>query len=237
MYPRMAEEVRKEVDGGAKVVAVASAMGDTTDELLAAQRSIAPSPPDHLVGPLLATGEEASVALLSLALTAGQIRAVGIPFRSLPVRTRGPLSSADPVAVDTLTIRKELVTHDAVVLPGFVGVDATGAVSLLGRGGSDLTALFLGHALDAAEVRLVKDVDGIFPVDPKRSPGVEPYSRLTWAEARHTAGAVQDRALLFAERHRIAFRVAAPGGAGTWIGRSNGGREPLCDQGGDFRCA
>ncbi|WP_419934884.1 hypothetical protein [Candidatus Palauibacter sp.] len=146
----------------------------------------------------MATGEEASVALLALALESAQVRALGIPFWRVPVRTKGPLEAAEPVAVDARAIATALATHEAVVLPGFVGVDSTGATSLLGRGGSDLTAR---------------------------------------AEARRTAGgAVHERALRFAERHRVAFRVAAPGGTGTWIGKDDT-REPAPGRERTVRCA
>ncbi len=219
-YRLAVEEIRAEIARDAKVVAVVSAMGDTTDDLLAAAREVAPSLPDLLMGSLLATGEEASVALLRLALATAGVGAAGMSFLCLPVRTRGPLGAADPVGVDARRIETALTVHDAVVVPGFVGVDATGVTSLLGRGGSDLTALFMGHALCAAEVRLVKDVDGIFPADPKRFPDIAPLRAATWSEARRAGGGiVQDRALRFAQRHRIPFRVAAPGGTGTWVGR------------------
>jgi len=237
-YRLAVEEIRAEVAAGAKVVAVVSAMGDTTDDLLSAAREVAPSLPDDLIGSLLATGEEASVALLHLALVTGRVRAVGMSFSRLPIHTRGPLRAAEPVDVDAHAIEAALATHDVIVLPGFVGVDATGITSLLGRGGSDLTALFLAHALGAAEVRLVKDVDGIFPADPKRFPHVKPIRRTSWSEARRTgAGVVQDRALSFAERHRVAFRVAAPGGTGTWVGRND--PPPDAGRGGEerARCA
>ena len=218
-YRSVAEEVRMEIAGGAKVVVVVSAMGATTDSLLDCARAVAASPPDSLVGALLATGEEASVALLTIALMAGGVPALGLPSWRVPIHTRGALRDADPVDVDGEAILTALATHDAVVLPGFVGLDATGTPSLLGRGGSDLTALFLGHVLGAAEVRLVKDVDGIYPADPKRHPGLAPLARATWAEARRVGGdVVQDKALAYAERHVLDFRVAAPGGKGTWVG-------------------
>lgn len=237
-YPRLAEEIRGEIAAGNQVVAVVSAMGDTTDRLLAEARDVAPSTPDHRMAPLLVTGEEASTALLALALAERGVRALGIPFWRLPVRTRGPLTSADPVAVDAEAIRAALATHDALVLPGFVGVDGTGAISLLGRGGSDLTALFLGHVLGAAEVRLVKDVDGIFSADPKYSPDSTPLKQATWTEAlRISGGVVQERALRFARQHRIEFRVAAPGGAGTWIGGQGAARGLARGAEGRARCA
>ena len=242
-YPVVAGAIGREVARGRKVVAVVSAMGDTTDSLLAAARSVTPAAHDRLMGALLATGEEASVALLTLALAAKGIPAAGLNAWRLPLRTRGSLREADPVAVDTARIRAMLASHDVVIFPGFVGVDVTGVPSLLGRGGSDLTALFLADALGAEAVRLVKDVDGIFPSDPRRLAGAgshrhgtprplrqggtgerppagqEPYSTLTWSQAQEIGGAVvQSKAIDFAERRGLAFRVTGLTGKGTTVG-------------------
>lgn len=227
-YLRAAEVVAAEVGRGRRVVAVVSAMGETTDSLLSAARSVTPAPPDSLIGALLATGEEASVALLVLAMAARQVRATGFNAWRVPVRTRGPLDDADPVSVDAALLRRTLRTHDAVAFPGFIGVDATGVPSVLGRGGSDLTALFLGHALGAAEVRLVKDVGGVFPSDPAGHLGGHsragaarptPFATLTWGQARAIGGGVvQPKALDFAARRRLRFRVVGLDGAGTLIG-------------------
>lgn len=234
-YPVVAGVIGREVACGRKVVAVVSAMGDTTDALLSAARSVAAAPHDRLMGALLATGEEASVALLTLALAAKGVPAAGVNAWRLPVRTRGSLRDADPVAVDTGQIRAMFASHDVVIFPGFVGVDVTGVPSLLGRGGSDLTALFLADALGAEAVRLVKDVDGIFPSDPRRLSGAvshrregagerppggpEPYSTLTWSQAQEIGGAVvQSKAIDFAERRGLAFRVTGLTGKGTNVG-------------------
>lgn len=218
-YGSVAEEVRREVADGVKAVVVVSAMGGTTDSLLASARTVASSPPDSLIGALLATGEEASVALLVIALVAAGVPALGLPSWRVPIHTRGTLRDADPVDVDTDAIIAALESHDVVVVPGFVGLDATGAPSLLGRGGSDLTALFLGHVLGATELRLIKDVDGIYPADPKHVAGVAPLSRATWDEVRGVGGVVvQNKALAYAERHALGFRVAPLGGTGTLVG-------------------
>lgn len=218
-YGRAAEEVRAEVAGGCKVVAVVSAMGRTTDQLLAAARMVADAPADALVAALLGTGEEASVALLAMALDAREVPVRAFTRTTIPIRTRGPLQDADPVDVDAERILSVLESVDVVVFPGFVGVDAAGGPSLLGRGGTDLTALFLGHALGAAEIRLVKDVDGIFPGDPGEKPDAAPFAYLSWDGARRIGGGVvQEKALAFAARHGLGFRVAAPGGRGTWVG-------------------
>ena len=218
-YRRAASEVDREVAAGRRVVAVVSAMGRTTDDLLTAAREIDDSPPDALLGQLLAAGEGASVAMFSIALTSIGIHAVGLSPERFHVDTRGRLSDAEPVAIDRDALLTLLETHDAVVVAGFVGRDASGAPSLLGRGGSDLTALFLGDSLKAAEVRLVKDVDGVFPADPKESGPSSPLRVASWGEVRRIGtGVVQEKALDFAERRRLPFRVAAVGGVGTWVG-------------------
>ena len=217
-YRAVAVEVRAEIEKGNKVVAVVSAMGGTTDELLAAVNAVTQTPPHALLVSLLATGEEASVALLSMALAAKGVRAAEFTAAELPVYTRGPLEDADPVRVDTDTIMAALESADAVVVPGFLGMDGTGVPSLLGRGGSDLTALFLGHVLDA-EVRLVKDFDGIYPQDPRLVPDAVPFRFLSWEGVNRIGGdVVQVKAVDFAERHQLGFRVTALGGTGTWVG-------------------
>ena len=226
-YTTAAGVIGAQVANGRKVVAVVSAMGETTDSLLSAARSVTPVPSDTLVGALLATGEEASVALLSLALAAQRVRAAGFSASRVPVRTTGALHDADPVFVDTAQIRAAFRTRDAVVFPGFIGVDMTGVASLLGRGGSDLTALFLGDALDADEIRLIKDVNGIFPSDPRCNEALEPFRELTWDRAREIGGGVvQPKAIDFAERRGLRFRVTGLTGEGTSIGTRAGWPTP-----------
>lgn len=217
-YRLAAAEVCAEIEGGRKVVAVVSAMGRTTDELLAAVNAVTQTPPHSLLVSLLATGEEASVALLSMALAAKGVRATEFTTAALPVYTRGPLEDADPVGVDTDRITAALESADAVVVPGFLGMDETGVPSLLGRGGSDLTALFLGRVL-GAEIRLVKDFDGIYPQDPRLVPEAVPFRFLSWEGVNRIGGdVVQVKAVDFAERHQLGFRVSALGGEGTWVG-------------------
>lgn len=230
-YRSVAGHVRDEVARGRKVIAVVSAMGKTTDALLTSAKAVAPRPPDALVSALLATGEEASVALLGIALADVGVPSTGFTAARLAVRTRGALWDAEPVDVHTGPLAAALDCSDVVIVPGFVGVDVTGVPSLLGRGGSDLTALFLGHAIGAAEVRLIKDVDGIYPADPRAtgataaagaagaSGGLAPLRTVSWDQARSIGGGVvQDKALRFAARNGLAFRVAAIGGCGTRVG-------------------
>lgn len=221
-YVDAAAAIAVEAARNRKVVAVVSAMGHTTDTLLEAACAVTGEPPGTLLGALLATGEDASVALLALALASRGVPAVGLDTRKVPVLTRGALDDAEPMFVDAGLVHAALRKRAVVVFPGFVGEDVSGVPSLLGRGGSDLTALFLGDMLAASEIRLVKDVGGIFPSDPSGREGLAPYAELTWAEARQVGGGVvQPKAIDFAERRRIGFRVTGlGGGAGTWVGES-----------------
>ncbi len=223
-YLRVADALAVRVAMGSRIVAVVSAMEGQTDALLSAARSVSPRLPGPLIGALLATGEEASVALLVLALAGRGVRAEGFIASRLPILTRGALDDAEPIGVDAARLRTALQRSDVVVFPGFVGVDVTGVPSLLGRGGSDLTALFLGHALGDAEVCLVKDVDGVYPADPRTNPEIAAYEEMDWSEAIRVGGEiVQGKAVEFAQRHRMRFRVAGMGGRGTWVGRVGGG--------------
>jgi homoserine dehydrogenase len=214
-----AAEVAREVEAGHRVVAVCSARRGVTDALLRDVHTLADAPPPDLVSRVLATGEAASVPLLALALAVRGVAAHVLDGPGLGVRTRGHVLDAEPVDLDAGALLALLALRPALVVPGFVGVHETGDVSLLGRGGSDLTALFLAHRLGAAECRLVKDVDGIYPSDPDLMTGEEPFRHASWETARAVGGVVvQTKAVHLAERWNQPFRVAAPGGVGTWVG-------------------
>ena len=221
-YEVAAREITGELQRGRRVLAVVSAMGDTTDTLLRAARRFTGQPRHGLLAELLATGEDASVALLGLALSALGINARGYPSRTLTLRTVGPLDDAEPIWADFHDLAASLSAYPALVVPGFVGRDGSGALSLLGRGGSDLTALYLGQGLGAEEIRLVKDVDGVYPADPRQGPaGQRPLEHATWARVRSCGnGVVQEKALHFAALRNLSFRVAAPNGRGTYVGGS-----------------
>ena len=214
------EEVQRELARGHRVLVVVSAMKGTTDRLLDTARQLSDPPARGLLSSLLKTGEDASVALLGIALTAAGEHAHVLTADQLRIGTRGPLDDAEPVSIDLVRLATCLRTHSVVVVPGFIGTDASGSPSLLGRGGSDLTALFLASQLGAEEVRLVKDVDGVFASDPRaRSAPARALVDATWSEVERVGnGVVQAKALRFAEERGLAFRVAAPAGSGTLVG-------------------
>ncbi|QKK07161.1 MAG: hypothetical protein HND58_02625 [Planctomycetota bacterium] len=143
----VAEEVAGCVRRGSRVVAVVSALEGTTDALLAKAAAYSSSPNPFATAQLLATGELASAALLGLALDSIGVRAETLDAAGAGFRTEGEPLDSSPVAVDLPGVVDALGRVRAVVVPGFVGRDERGRTTVLGRGGSDLTALFLAQRL------------------------------------------------------------------------------------------
>ena len=162
--PRAVHEIYRWWRQGAQVLVVASALGNTTDRLLRCAESVCAEPERSMLATLLATGEAASTALLGLALNQAGIAARVLDPVQAGLRTVGGTLDADLIAVDAGRLNREL-QKAVVVLPGFIGRGESGNTTLLGRGGSDLTALFLAHRLGGRCV-LLKDVDGIYSSDP-----------------------------------------------------------------------
>ena len=218
-------EIYRALRGGNRVIAVVSALGNTTDTLAARGRAWSPSPPPAAWASLLATGETTAAALLTLALDRAGTPATLLDAHTAGLRTAGPLDDAQPVRLDQSAILRALETTPVVVIPGFTGRDEDGRIALLGRGGSDLTALFVAHALQARCV-LLKDVDGIYDRDPERDPGALRYAQISWSLALEVGGAVvQPKAVRFAAERAQSFEVSCLGSdAGTLVT----GGPPVC---------
>lgn len=216
----VARQVRRDVRAGRRVVAVVSAFYGETDRLEGTARRVSDRPDPASVARLLATGEAVSAALLSMQLNAIGFPAVVVDPHEIGLVTKGPRLNASPVSVDRDAVNRAFGCAGVVVVSGFVGRYEDGSPTLLGRGGSDTTALFLAHALDACECRLVKDVDGLYPEDPAHKKGQRPYAEATWQTALARCGALlQEKALRYAQSRGRPFRVCALAGrGGTWIG-------------------
>ena len=197
---------------GFQVVAVVSAFGNTTDELTQRALSVCEQPDEELVAALLATGEATSSVLLGLALNRSGIPATVLDAEQAGLSTDGPVLDANLTSVNTGCVLKALKSG-VVVLPGFVGKNRSGKTALLGRGGSDLTALFLAQRLGGT-CRLIKDVDGLYTSDPNSHSGLSTarFSRVSYGTAARVGGAVvQRKATEFAERQRLRFSVSSIG--------------------------
>lgn len=217
--PRAVHEIYRWWRSGVKVFAVVSALGDTTDNLNKQAERIGGLSDPSILAKLLATGEAASSALLGLSLKKFAIPARVLDANQAGLRTKnGPLDG-QLVSVD-LTHLYRAAEHSVVVLPGFVGQDAAGETTLLGRGGSDYSALFLAHQL-SAECVLLKDVDGLYTSDPSLSSRrALRFGKVSYDTAVRLGGAlIQQKAIRFAAEHRLNFTITSIGaGASTEVG-------------------
>jgi homoserine dehydrogenase len=218
--PAVVRAIAAERARGRGVVAVVSAFAGATDRLLARARRLCAGAPAGPVARLLATAEARAAATLALALEGAGVSAQLLEPREVGLLAGGPPLEAEPLALEPRPLRQALARGCVVVLPGFYAQDAAGETVLLGRGGTDLSALFVAARLGAAECRLLKDTGGVFEADPKRVRGARRYDSLSWADARRLGGrVVQDRALALAWREGRGFVVAAlDGGRHTRIG-------------------
>ena len=215
--------VYHELRRGRRVVAVVSALGGVTDRLLATATRVQEQPEARALARLLATGEAQSVGLLGLALDRAGVSAHLLDAGAIGLRASGPPLDAALTEVDAARLRELLASRPVAVVPGFVGLGEDAAPLLLGRGGSDLSALFLAAEL-GAECRLLKDVDGLYQSDPAL-PGPPPprYRQIGFDDALALdEGIVQHKALRFARERGLRFRVGgAEDAAATLVGATD----------------
>jgi homoserine dehydrogenase len=218
--PRMVHEIYQHWRSGSQVLAVVSAIGNTTDRLLGLAKAICTEPEESALAMLLATGEATASALLGIALHRAGIPAKVLDPAQAGLRTVGDELDSEVVAVDVARLRAEL-ERSVVVLPGFTGRNEEGDTTLLGRGGSDLSAVFIAHQLDARCI-LLKDVDGLYTSDPTCVGAAQPlrFRHVKYETALRVDGAiVQDKAVRFAAGSGLPFEITCIGASiGTQIG-------------------
>ena len=168
---RVAQRIARERAAGSDLVVVVSAMGDTTDELLALAAAITDEPDARELDMLLATGEHQSATLVSMALHALGVKAISLTGPQAGITTDGRYGRARIANVDPLRIREEIERGSVVIIAGFQGqsAEAVGRAEMttLGRGGSDTTAVALAAALGAERCQIFTDVKGIYTADPR----------------------------------------------------------------------
>lgn len=166
-----------------RIVIVVSAMGDTTDQLIALAKQVHPNPPRREYDMLVSVGERISIALLAMALVLKDSQAVSFTGSQSGIITCSSHSNARIVDVRPHRILKALENEKIVIVAGFQGVSQTGEITTLGRGGSDTSAVALGVALKAECVEFYKDVSGIYSEDPKINPCAELFPLLSYETA------------------------------------------------------
>ncbi len=225
--PGAVHEIYGEWRRGNRIIAVVSALGSTTDDLLAQAKEFEEEPDGRNLAKLLATGETTSAALLALALERAGVPARLIEPSDIGLISEGGHLDAHPVGLDLSAIESELKEAPVLVLPGFISHRRDGDLALLGRGGSDLTAIFvagrLRRSFDAVRCVLVKDVDGLFEWDPAGSAATPPrrFRRISYGDALELSGdVVQHKAIRLARESDLSFEV----GSAASVAASGGGR-------------
>src|ERR1700741_2981574 len=167
---------------GQRVVAIVSAMGKTTDELIRMAYQVSSQPNRRELDMLLTTGERISMSLVSMALSDFGVPAISFTGSQAGVMTDESHSSARIVDVRPIRVREELDRGRIVVLAGFQGVSpATREITTIGRGGSDTTAVAMAAAPRAERCEIIKEVDGICSADPRIVPNARPFRQLDFA--------------------------------------------------------
>ena len=219
----VAEKVMAVRGEGHRVVVVVSAMSGETNRLIDLARAIDPVPSPRELDVLLSTGEQVTIALLSMALESRGCPARSYTGGQVHILTDSAFTKARILEIDHRKILKDLDEGRVVVVAGFQGVDAEGNITTLGRGGSDTTAVALAAALKADECQIYTDVDGVYTTDPRIVPRARRLDRVTFEEMLEMASlgakVLQIRSVEFAHKYGVRLRVLSSfeAGEGTLI--------------------
>ena len=208
---------------GHNVVAVVSAMGKTTDELVGLARALNDNPPAREMDRLLSTGEQVSMTLLAMAVEARGYRAMSFTGRQAGIETDGMHAKAKIVKVHNERIMEAIDQGMIPVVAGFQGIDANGDITTLGRGGSDTTAVAIAWGIGADVCEIYSDVDGVYTADPRVCPRAKKLSAVSYEDMLELsgsgAGVLQMRAVEFARKYEVVIhsRSAFSETEGTYI--------------------
>jgi aspartate kinase len=227
---KVADRIAAAKASGKDVVVVVSAMGDTTDELLALAKKVCESPARRELDMLLSAGERISMAVLSMALNARGVPALSFTGSQSGIVTNDSHTNARIVEVRPFRVLDELERGKVVIVAGYQGVSYKKEVTTLGRGGSDTTAVALAAALDA-DCEIYSDVDGIYTADPRVVPEARRLAEVSYEEmqelAESGAKVLNAQAVEFAKERGIAiYARATRGGPGETVVRKLPPRAP-----------
>jgi aspartate kinase len=189
LIKNVARRVAAVHDSGTRVVCVVSAMGDTTDDLIALAKQVAPEPSDRELALLLSTGEVVTCTLMTMALHAMGYEATALTGFQAGIRTNPIHTRAQILDIEPSRIQRELDRSAIVVVAGYQGWTEEMDISVLGRGGSDTTAVALAVALKADRCEILKDVDGVFTADPRVVPAARKLDYISYEEILELARA------------------------------------------------
>jgi len=207
----VANRVKKSRDAGNQVIVVVSAMSGETNRLIGLANDISSTPNPREMDVLVTTGEQVTIALLSMAL-----QEIGCDARSytggqVHILTDNAHGKARITDIDDARVRADLDAGRVVVVAGFQGVDEDRNITTLGRGGSDTTAVAMAAALKADECQIFTDVDGVYTTDPRVEPKARKLDRITFEEMLEMASlgskVLQIRSVEFAGKYNVPLRV------------------------------
>ena len=219
----VAERIIKTRQQGHDVVVVVSAMAGETDRLIRLSKEVCTKPYDRELDVLLATGEQVTIALLSMALHEQGMDARSYTGHQAKIMTDDAHGRARISNIDSARVRADLAKGRVVVIAGFQGVSEEGDITTLGRGGSDTTAVAMAAALEADECQIYTDVDGVYTADPRIVPRAHRLDRVTAEEMLELASlgakVLQIRSVEFARKYHVPLRVLSSfqDGPGTLI--------------------
>lgn len=207
----IAERVLKRKAEGNDMVIVVSAMGKSTDELIKMAYDISPDPDKRELDVLMATGEQVSMSLLSIALNQAGADAVSFTGQQVGIKTEGSHTKSKIADINEDKIFDELTKGKIVIVAGFQGVNEDNEITTLGRGGSDTTAVALAAKLNA-QCEIYTDVDGIYTIDPRLYPSARKLEYISYEEmlemASSGASVMHSRSIELAEKYKVPVLVA-----------------------------
>ncbi|MEI6674276.1 MAG: aspartate kinase [Verrucomicrobiota bacterium] len=207
----VAARLKRTRDAGNQVVAVVSAMSGVTDGLIKMARDLSKEPTERELDVLLATGEQQSIALVTIALHDLGVEAVSITGRQAGIFTTGAHTRGRILNMDPSLMRQFLDEGKTLVVAGFQGVTPQGLIHTLGRGGSDLTAIAVAAALEADVCQILTDVDGVYTCDPRVVKNARKLPQISYDEMLEMASSgskvMQSRSVEFAKKFGVVFEV------------------------------
>ena len=229
----VADKVAGFRERGDDIVVVVSAMSGQTNRLIEMAHEISETPDPREYDVLVSTGEQITIALLSMALKARGMEARSYTGSQVHIRTDSAHGKARILDIDEAKVRTDLSLGRVVVVAGFQGADEHGNITTLGRGGSDTTAVALAAALKADECQIYTDVDGVYTADPRVVPNARRLNRITFEEMLEMASLgskiLQIRSVEFAGKFNVPLRVLSSfeEGEGTLITYEDGDMEEV----------
>lgn len=215
--------IAAEYKRGNSVVAVVSAQGDTTDMLIKMSRSMSLYPSEREMDVIMSVGEQLASGLLSLAVGELGLKSVSLLGWQAGILTNSVYGHARIREIHTERIKKELNGKNVVIVAGFQGVDKSGNMTTLGRGGSDTTAVALAAALDAEKCQIFSIIDGIYTADPVKVPGAKKIKEINYESMQELSflgvQVLNPRAVELAKKYGVVIEVRSAYGAseGTFV--------------------